>query len=252
MKLSLVLLKVFLDESAKSIETPEKFILKRQLTRTANAFLSGVGIVLLMNASIIFWESFLLDVSYTCDDAIDCFAYDNIPDYSSRTLITTNCSSHNRNKEIACYKFKLAFVKGLAAFGGLMTFIQIIVKITTKSSIWISSRLRHKVFQRFRSHTRYPFVLMLISIFIIMFATSVYTSYFIALNYKKEQYFLLFHVVRFMINVGIAVFCLWTPWFLVTETVETDEERGGDTEQQDSDSGLRQSLVTPVTDYGTL
>ncbi len=220
MKLSLVLLKVFLDESAKSIETPEKFILKRQLTRTANAFLSGVGIVLLMNASIIFWESFLLDVSYTCDDAIDCFAYDNIPDYSSRTLITTNCSSHNRNKEIACYKFKLAFVKGLAAFGGLMTFIQIIVKITTKSSIWISSRLRHKVFQRFRSHTRYPFVLMLISIFIIMFATSVYTSYFIALNYKKEQYFLLFHVVRFMINVGIAVFCLWTPWFLVTRKIK--------------------------------
>ncbi len=154
---------------------------------------------------------------------------------------------------LKCFKFTFAFGTGLTAFGGLITSIQLIVKITTKSGFIAE------------------FVTML---FIGSFPTVALSLFYwpsLAFSYQSLQVctctciifillirniIILFDVVRFEINVTIVVASLWIPWFLVTERIETDEERGGNTAEQDNDqqlqdTGIRQSLTTAVTDYGS-
>ncbi len=94
---------VFSYESARSVETHKTFILTRELKRKANFVLSGMGIALLMNASIIFWELFLFEVSYICDDSIDCFALirnDNETTTSLTPITITNCSLYDEDSDV--------------------------------------------------------------------------------------------------------------------------------------------------------
>ena len=88
-----------------------------------------IGFILF--SATVFWDVFLLEESNNCDDTtIDCFA--QVADNDSSFSPVKDCSvyeDYGSNVTFICYTFVYSFGPALAAMGGLLTMIKIVMKI---------------------------------------------------------------------------------------------------------------------------
>lgn len=84
-----------------------------------------------------FWGVFLIENSYTCDPALDCFPIDAEHGNLQNDPIV-NCSDFNTNDNITilCYQFVFRFAAGTAFLGGLLAFTAIFIKLLGSLLVW--------------------------------------------------------------------------------------------------------------------
>lgn len=84
-----------------------------------------------------FWDTFLIENSYTCDPALDCFPIDAENDNLQNDPIV-NCSDFDTsdNITILCYQFVFKFTAGTAFAGGLLSFTAIGIKLLGSLLVW--------------------------------------------------------------------------------------------------------------------
>ena len=108
--------------------------LRKATSRNLFVMLHYLSFLIVLNLCTVFWDIFLLEESYICDDiAIDCFisrlgakTMENISTFQ----LVTNCSLyHNLDVEFICYRFSFSVGLGLAAVGGLFSVLNGIVKV---------------------------------------------------------------------------------------------------------------------------
>ena len=90
-----------------------------------------ISVVLIL---MVFWEIFLIQESFACDDTtIDCFV-SNASDENSTVLPVTDCTLYediDKDVNIICYKFVYHFGTAMAAAGGMITAIKVITKVVS-------------------------------------------------------------------------------------------------------------------------
>lgn len=95
---------------------------------------------------MVFWEIFLVQQSYACDDTtIDCFARNAT---NATTLPITDCSLYEDGDTddtiiIICYTFVYHLGTGLAAAGGMIAMIKVVTKVVTEVFLGIYKCLCH-------------------------------------------------------------------------------------------------------------
>lgn len=216
-------------ESGKSIETDSMFILKRRFKRIGFKYLSFLGFTFILYAIIIFWDLFLLEESYMCDDSIDCF------DFNDTDIAVTDCSLYEGREKYAvvCYKFVFSFGTALAAFGGLITSLKLIVKITTKIAV--------RIYSHFPKYSEHLYIIFVVgSIFVLIGGFLVYL-------FTRSGEHISFHVVlpntiKFLLTLVATLSGFAVPWFYLTEKVEA---------QQELPSGDTEPLLAPTDDRGS-
>ena len=84
-----------------------------------------------------FWGVFLIENSYTCDPALDCFPIDAEQGNLQNDPIV-NCSDFNTNDNITilCYQFVFRFAAGTAFLGGLLAFTATLIKLLGSLLVW--------------------------------------------------------------------------------------------------------------------
>ena len=101
-------------------------------------------------AAFLFWDIFLIQGSSACDDDIDCFI-SSISTVNGSEVYTndpiSDCSefTDNKNITIKCYRFVYQFGTGLAAVGGLITAVKILMKLISAIFIYIYSQSGRKI-----------------------------------------------------------------------------------------------------------
>ena len=107
-------------------------------------------IISLIFAALVFWDIFLLEESYSCDDGLDCFVTNTTNNKILevfRSEPVTDCKLHKNADEntIKCFIFVYRFGPGIAAFGGLITMSKIIMNIIAAVFLTIYGFVERKV-----------------------------------------------------------------------------------------------------------
>lgn len=116
--------------------TKKKVVVRATLASMEFLFLNSVSI--LVCSALLFWYIFLLKQTFTCDPGVDCFAL-SIEDKSPlQQRPIDNCSDFEmmNNVTIECYHYAFLFGTGLSAFGGLLKFGEISLRISISVFFW--------------------------------------------------------------------------------------------------------------------
>ena len=104
-------------------------------------FLFVVSLSIIGMSFVLFWNIFIAEEIYGCDNEYDCFVWqtDNI-NYTTEELITncTDFKNNNNNAVAICYKLVFNFSEGIGAAGGFLFAMQVLVNLL----IYITIRVR--------------------------------------------------------------------------------------------------------------
>ena len=117
------------DKEKDALQIPVIYIHKRRVPKSFVVMFELYVASFILFSVTVFWDIFLLTESNDCDDTtIDCFAQvagnDTIlPIYDCEIY-----ENHDANVTISCFTFTYSYGKALAAIGGLLNMIDIIMK----------------------------------------------------------------------------------------------------------------------------
>ena len=113
-----------------------KKVLAATLTVMELLFMNSVSIIIC--SALAFWYIFLLQQTFTCDPGLDCFALNSGDRSPLQQRPIDNCSDFEmmNNVTTECYHYVFAFGAGLSAFGGLLKFGEILLRVLIKTLFW--------------------------------------------------------------------------------------------------------------------
>ena len=103
-------------------------------------FLFVVSLSIIGMGFVLFWNTFIAEAIYGCDNGYHCFVIktDNI-NYTQHQLITNCTDFKNDNNSVAiCYKLLFNFSEGIGAAGGFLFAMQVLVNLL----IYVTIRVR--------------------------------------------------------------------------------------------------------------
>lgn len=115
------------------------FIGTNEVPETIYCGLILLMVIFLHNSCVVFWDYFLLQESFTCDDkTIDCFiTQGNEATNASSYELVKNCSLYEDvDVEFICFRFTFSIKAGLAAVGILFSAFKIKVKVVSAIALW--------------------------------------------------------------------------------------------------------------------
>ena len=113
-----------------------KKVLAATLTVMELLFVNSVSIIVC--SALVFWYIFLLQQTFTCDPGLDCFALNSGDRSPIQQHPIDNCSDFEmmNNVTTECYRYIFAFGTGLSAFGGLLKFGEILLRVLISTLFW--------------------------------------------------------------------------------------------------------------------
>lgn len=179
---------------------------------------------------MLFWELFLIQESYVCDDRnIDCFYV------ISPTNVTpiTNCKLYEESDEegtVLCFTFVYRITTGFAATGGMITATILMTKITSKNFLKIYSMAINCSNLIFKIVNMLHFIVNgVLFIFCYIVVPSLFISYYPFL--LKKYKILPSHVIRGLWVLLTVLALSYIPWsyFIIKEDIsdhkETEEKK---------------------------
>lgn len=94
---------------------------------------------IIISAALVFWYVFLLEETFTCDPGLDCFALNSKDQKPLDGHRIENCSDFEMmdNVTIECYQYVFLIGTGFSAFGGLLSFGEVILQIIVNAVFWL-------------------------------------------------------------------------------------------------------------------
>ena len=127
--------KIFLG-GRQLLPVKNKKILASTLAVLELLFLNSVSIIVC--SALVFWYIFLLKQTFSCDPGLDCFALNSEDKSPLQQRPIENCSDFEmmNNVTTECYRYVFFFGTGFSAFGGLLKFGEILLRMLTSTLFW--------------------------------------------------------------------------------------------------------------------
>ena len=215
---------LFSYESA-SITRGTFYIGKKKVPMIVIVFLGVLSLTFINSLFVVFWELFLLDESYVCDDkTIDCFLRSEVANKSLFDPVP-NCSLFDGlDVEFICYRFSFSIGVGLAGLGGLFSALKGIVKAISVVAFKFYGYIPKKNYCEgcISSHTiAYLIVLLMV---IAGGITALFAYFGVASDQASVPHFLASYY-KFIAIISVFVFGAIVPWQTVLPDPEYEELR---------------------------
>ena len=131
-------------EPSRTSETHIIYVGNNKVRKKVYISLWLLATTFIFSTIIVFWDLFLLNESYTCEDkTVDCFAF--VSNESIQYQPVDDCSiCEDTDASFVCFEFKFSIGTALAVVGGLLTGMRIITKIISQSFTWLYNNSHEK------------------------------------------------------------------------------------------------------------
>ena len=130
---------VLRDSLQRNIEAvpPRLTLYDRRVSPIFVILLSSLTPAVFFPAFVSFWDSLLVEETYSCDPGLDCFSLDpsSFSTKSNQQPIS-NCADHTNNT-VVCFQFVFDYSAGFATMGGVLVVAVVSLKIYGILLVWL-------------------------------------------------------------------------------------------------------------------
>ena len=130
---------VLRDSLQRNIEAvpPRMTLYDRRVSPIFVIVLSSLTPAVFIPAFVSFWDSFLVEETYSCDPGFDCFSLDP-SSFSTKNnqQPISNCANHE-NDTVTCFQFVFDYSAGFATMGGVLVVAVVSLKLYGILLVWL-------------------------------------------------------------------------------------------------------------------